>query len=203
MDVAPYNAQQANINSAWDNAKTQIKTQRDALGTQYGGTFDPSGRFNIDNTSQFGATQSLRMNQGLSLVNNDASEATRGIGKSGFGLAGQQENLMRYGQGQQQFDLLNQAQNAYMGTVANDQNAETAHASDSTTLGISKAGQLALENSWQPAPSSPVPGMPTSPIPGVGNSSSSYLPPSILASAANKSKAPKIGQSFNSGVHAM
>lgn len=203
MDVAPYTAQQSNIDAAWEAAKNQIAQQRTQLGLQYGGSFDSGGHFSIDNTSQYGATQNLRNTQGNDLNSNAEQESERGIGTPGYGLAGQRESLMRYGQGQQQFDLLNQAQNSYMNTATAATDAQLQHDTATTSLGIQKAGELALENSWTPAPTPPVPGMPTSPIPGIGNSTSSYLSPLTVAQAAAKSKAPKVGTPFNSGVHAM
>lgn len=203
MDLAPYDAQQGNIEAAWQAANSQVNQQRTNLGTQYGGTFDAGGNFSIDNTSQYGAVQNLRMNQGLDLTQNADDQNTRGIGMSGFGLAGQKENLMRFNDRQQQFGLLNQAQSAYTQTASDLQNAKLTHDSATTSLGIDKANELALENSWIPAPTPGVPGAPTSPIPGVGNSQTSYLPPSILAAAAAKSKTAKVGQTGNSGIHGM
>lgn len=203
MDLAPYDAQQGNIDAAWNAAKSQITQQRTQLGTQYGGSFDASGNFSIDNTAQYGATQALRMNQGLDLVNNDESQHGRNIGTSGYGLAGQRENLMRYGQRQQQFDLLNQAQNSYAGTVTDDTNAKITHDTATTSLGIQKAAELAAENAWQPAPSPGIPGAPTTPQAGIGLSSSAYLPPATVAAAAAKSKAAVKGKVGNSGIHSM
>jgi len=203
MDLAPYDAQQTNIDTAWANAKSQIANQRTQLGTQYGGTFDSGGHFSIDNASPYGAVQSLRNNQGLDLANNAESQHSRGLGTPGYGLAGQREQLMQYGDRQQQFDLLNQAQQSYLGTVSNEQSAKTQHDLSTTSLGIDKANQLAAEEAWDPAASPAVPGSATAPIPGIGTSTSSYLPASVIAAAAAKSGKSVKGKPGNSGIHAM
>lgn len=149
--TASYGANQAAIDSAWTNATNQINAQRSNLNTQYGGSLDAQGNFQIDNSNPYGAVQQLRLNQGLDLNSNASSQFARGLGQAGFGLAGQQESLMRAGDRASQFSLLNQAQQGYTGLAGQQSAADSTHSLATTANGIDAANNAALNDDFTPA----------------------------------------------------